>query len=115
MEFETANATDQSSNLEFVEKPLHGYIESTLENYYENFSDDGTNKETYLLLPNDHHKEGCDEFGAKNDDNFLTSNNCVSIKFLSTEDIEGEISYYPSCSSDEEDNKEKSLSDKLVK
>ena len=46
MKFEAANATDQSSNLVSVETLLYGCTESTIENYYENSSDDGTNKET---------------------------------------------------------------------
>ena len=73
MEFEAANVTDQSSNLVTVETPLHWCTESTIENYYENSSDDCANKETYMLLPNDHHKQGCDEFGVRHEDNFLTT------------------------------------------
>ena len=81
------------------------------------------------MLPNDHNKQSYDEFGTRHEDNLLIANDCVSSNFSSAKDIdsdfadmfitgddfEGEVSYYPSCLSDKDDNKEKSLSDKFIK
>ena len=100
-----------------------GVLNQLLRFDMKNYSDDCANKETYLLLPKDHYKQDCDEFGARHEDNFLTANNCISSSFSSTDeidsycadmlitddDLKGEVSNYPSFSSDEEDNKEKSL------